>query len=322
MGAKRRPAHQIAHLKKAATLAEAGASARRGTHPRRPAGAGRGGRVRLSADRRDQGMARSASSRVWSAWRQRRSRHEQRHRRAGHDRLHRAVRRPVRHCLGHHEQLHRHLESPDHQPCRRRARHRRSPAGDRAGPGPAIPAVVIYNHFARAIAAHKALVADASARCCVWFPSQDRRSAGPPRHRVPPGQLRIVPYGPAPAYRRRRVRRKPRNQRHAVHRRHAGAARWLFTVAARAHPSTWPSTCPPPPPTATRPKRCSSPSRLTSACSSVKTEAEAEALGARLDARPQGKKDTTIFFQADKGVDYGDLMSVMGPTCDAAGCRR
>jgi len=27
----------------------------------------------------------------------------------------------------------------------------------------AIPAVVIYNHFARAIAAHKALVADASA---------------------------------------------------------------------------------------------------------------------------------------------------------------
>ena len=30
-----------------------------------------------------------------------------------------------------------------------------------------------------------------------------------------------------------------------------------------------------------------------------------------LDAKTQGKKDTTIFFQADKGVDYGDLMSVM-----------
>ena len=30
-----------------------------------------------------------------------------------------------------------------------------------------------------------------------------------------------------------------------------------------------------------------------------------------LDAKTKGKKDTTIFFQADKGVDYGDLMSVM-----------
>ena len=36
-----------------------------------------------------------------------------------------------------------------------------------------------------------------------------------------------------------------------------------------------------------------------------------EALGATLDARTHNKKDTTIFFQADKGVDYGDLMGVM-----------
>lgn len=34
-------------------------------------------------------------------------------------------------------------------------------------------------------------------------------------------------------------------------------------------------------------------------------------LGPALDAKTQGKKDTTIFFQADKGVDYGDLMEVM-----------
>ena len=40
-------------------------------------------------------------------------------------------------------------------------------------------------------------------------------------------------------------------------------------------------------------------------------EVKAETLGAMLDAKTQGKKDTTIFFQADKGVDYGDLMSVM-----------
>jgi hypothetical protein len=30
-----------------------------------------------------------------------------------------------------------------------------------------------------------------------------------------------------------------------------------------------------------------------------------------LDAKTKGDKETTIFFQADKGVDYGDLMSVM-----------
>lgn len=34
-------------------------------------------------------------------------------------------------------------------------------------------------------------------------------------------------------------------------------------------------------------------------------------LGQVLDAKTKGKKDTTIFFQADKGVDYGDLMEVM-----------
>ncbi|EXF91817.1 biopolymer transporter ExbD [Pseudomonas fluorescens HK44] len=40
-------------------------------------------------------------------------------------------------------------------------------------------------------------------------------------------------------------------------------------------------------------------------------EVNAETLGATLDTRTHGKKDTTIFFQADKGVDYGDLMHVM-----------
>ncbi len=40
-------------------------------------------------------------------------------------------------------------------------------------------------------------------------------------------------------------------------------------------------------------------------------EVKSDTLGAVLDAKTQGKKDTTIFFQADKGVDYGDLMSVM-----------
>ncbi|WP_166362343.1 TonB system transport protein ExbD [Pseudomonas akapageensis] len=34
-------------------------------------------------------------------------------------------------------------------------------------------------------------------------------------------------------------------------------------------------------------------------------------LGPVLDAKTKGDKETTIFFQADKGVDYGDLMEVM-----------
>jgi biopolymer transport protein ExbD len=46
-------------------------------------------------------------------------------------------------------------------------------------------------------------------------------------------------------------------------------------------------------------------------------EVSPEALGAFLDAKTHGKKDTTIFFQADKGVDYGDLMSVMDTSCAA-----
>ncbi|MFJ4156555.1 TonB system transport protein ExbD [Pseudomonas sp. NPDC090233] len=41
-------------------------------------------------------------------------------------------------------------------------------------------------------------------------------------------------------------------------------------------------------------------------------------LGAMLDAKTKGDKETTIFFQADKGVDYGDLMEVMN-TMRAAG---
>ncbi|MDF0733361.1 TonB system transport protein ExbD [Pseudomonas entomophila] len=46
--------------------------------------------------------------------------------------------------------------------------------------------------------------------------------------------------------------------------------------------------------------------------------AQPEQLGAMLDAKTKGDKETTIFFQADKGVDYGDLMEVMN-TMRAAG---
>ena len=55
-----------------------------------------------------------------------------RHRHSRDDRRDRALRRPVRHGLGHHEQLYRHLEGADHQPRRRRAGHRRGAARHRA----------------------------------------------------------------------------------------------------------------------------------------------------------------------------------------------
>ncbi|MFK0085853.1 TonB system transport protein ExbD [Pseudomonas sp. NPDC090755] len=47
-------------------------------------------------------------------------------------------------------------------------------------------------------------------------------------------------------------------------------------------------------------------------------QVQRDQLGAVLDAKTKGDKDTTIFFQADKGVDYGDLMDVMN-TLRAAG---
>ena len=50
-----------------------------------------------------------------------------------------ALRRTVRHRLGHHEQLYRHLEVADHQPRRGGARHRRSAARDRDRPGRSDP---------------------------------------------------------------------------------------------------------------------------------------------------------------------------------------
>ena len=58
-----------------------------------------------------------------------------RHGSACHHRRDLAVRRAVRHGVGHHEQLYRHLEIADHQSCRGGARHRRSAARHRVRSG-------------------------------------------------------------------------------------------------------------------------------------------------------------------------------------------
>ena len=82
---------------------------------------------------------------------------------AGDDRRDSAIRRAVRHRLGHHEQLHRHLEVADHQSRRGGARHCGSVLATAIGLVAAIPAVVIYNVFSRQIASYRAPPTDASA---------------------------------------------------------------------------------------------------------------------------------------------------------------
>ena len=90
----------------------------------------------------------------------------------------------------------------------------------------AIPAVVIYNGFARATAGYRALLSDAVRRgdAPPVARPRSRRRTGPllriaRRSRPDGGQARLE--------RRRRPRRDGRHQRHALHRRGAAAAHHL-----------------------------------------------------------------------------------------------
>ncbi len=88
--------------------------------------------LKLSADVVEtEGIKERVASRLERTRSELRAAHLPRYRRAGDHRRHRTVRRTVRHRLGHHEQLHRHLEVADHQPRGGCARHRRSAAGHR-----------------------------------------------------------------------------------------------------------------------------------------------------------------------------------------------
>ena len=74
----------------------------------------------------------------------------------GYHRRHLAVRRPVRHRVGHHEQLHRHRPFADHQPAVVAPGIAEALLATALGTVAAIPAVVIYNIFARVISGHRA----------------------------------------------------------------------------------------------------------------------------------------------------------------------
>ena len=89
--------------------------------------------IQLSADsaRARTGIKERIASRLERIEAALRPAHQPRHRRARHHRRDGALRRAVRHRLGHHEQLHRHLEGAHHQSRGGRARHRRGAAGDR-----------------------------------------------------------------------------------------------------------------------------------------------------------------------------------------------
>jgi biopolymer transport protein ExbB len=69
--------------------------------------------------------------------------------------------------------LHRH-RGAHHQPRRGRAGHRGGAACHRARPGRGVPAVVIYNHLARSIAAYRTLLTDASAQVLLLVSRQRR----------------------------------------------------------------------------------------------------------------------------------------------------
>ena len=138
---------------------------------------GRVAEIQLSQDgadaRRHQGAHRLAAGTDRGGLR---AAHHARHRRARHHRRDRAVRRPVRHGLGHHEQLHRHLEGAHHQPRGGGARHRRSAAGDRLRAGGRDPG---GRHLQRVRALDRRL--SRAARRCVGRGA----AAGQPRSRPP-----------------------------------------------------------------------------------------------------------------------------------------
>ncbi len=113
-------------------------------------------------------------------------RQEDRHRHghSGHHRLHLALCRPVRHRLGHHEFLHRHQPGPDHQSRHRGAGIAEALLATAIGLVAAIPAVVIYNIFSRAIGTYRGVLADARAAVeRLVSRDLDMRAASRPRER-------------------------------------------------------------------------------------------------------------------------------------------
>ena len=116
--------------------------------------------------------------------------HVARHRRAGDDRLDRALRRPVRHGLGHHERLHRHPQAQTTNLAVVAPGIAEALLATAIGLVAAIPAVVIYNMFARSIAGYRQISPTRRRRssgwsAAIWISAAPARRA-PPASPWPP----------------------------------------------------------------------------------------------------------------------------------------
>ena len=104
-----------------------------------------------------------------------------------------------------------------------------------------------------------------------------------------------------------------RDQRHAVHRRDAGAADHLHGGGAARRPSTshvdLPASTAEPQPRPDKPLFLTIKSDLTLA--SATTRSRAKQLAPPSTRPRKGDKDKRIFLRADKTVPYGELMEVM-----------
>ena len=110
----------------------------------------------------------------------------------------------------------------------------------------------------------------------------------------------------------RRARRSPRDQRHAVHRRDAGAADHLHGGGAARDRGRRRSTCPPPTPSRSSGRTSRSSSRSKPdlhARDRRRRRSRATSSPSALDGATGGNKDERIFLRADRSVPYGDVMA-------------
>ena len=174
----------------------------------------------------------------------------------------------------------------------------------------AIPAVFIYNLFARSLASYKALVGDA---CCRGDAPRLARSRSRYCQPMACTQSRGVSDGGAIRKRRRRRRRNPRDQRHTVHRRDARAADHLHggRAALDRERSRRPSRLDGQACNLARTSRSFSPIKSDLSLMLGNDQISAVTLAPTLDQATLSDHDKRLFLRADKSVPYGELMRVM-----------
>ena len=178
----------------------------------------------------------------------------------------------------------------------------------------AIPAVIFYNKFAADSSTAVAAAGDLCRRVLGHRLAPDRREnlSGA---QADGRQFASVQAGPAAAgAAARAATRHARDQRHAVRRRHAGAADHLHGDGAAADCRACRWSCPRPRGSSSRPTRSRSPSACSATARSIiqETQVKLDEIAGKLKAIAKGGYDEPIFVRGDKGIDYGTVMRVMG----------